>query len=147
MEGESKLESVTHPGASWNAELGGVSGSVAVVAQSVPKAQVPDDSQLAAPGVKDVTQPAGKAGGVTPSKFWAKWMPRQLGVGLGVAVAVAVAVGVGEGVPVGVGVGIGVGVGVGVGFGGGVGVGAGVPAVPYRTSSETLSEPFETPLR
>ena len=96
-----------------------------VVAQFVPNAQVPDGSQLAAPGVKEVTQPAGKAGTITPSKFCLKVSKVQYGVALGVAVAVAVAVGVGEGVPVGVGVGVGVSVGLGIG--GGVGVGAGVP--------------------
>jgi hypothetical protein len=69
MGGESKLESMTQPGASWNAELGAVSGSVAVVAQSVPNAHVPEGSQLAGPEVNEVTQPAGKAGGVTLSKF------------------------------------------------------------------------------
>jgi len=42
---------------------------VVLVVQLVPSAQVPVGVQLAAPGVKELTQPAGKAGAVTPSKF------------------------------------------------------------------------------
>ena len=55
------------------------------------------------------TQPAGKTGAVTPSKFSFKTVPAHgvpVGVADGVTVAVAVGVGVGVGVP-GVGVGVG----------------------------------------
>jgi hypothetical protein len=63
------MESVTQPGALWNAQLGAVSGKVVLVAQFVPSAQVPVGVQLAGPGVKEVVQPAGKAGAITPSKL------------------------------------------------------------------------------
>jgi hypothetical protein len=68
-EGEYRLESVTQLGALWNAQLGGVDGLEVLVVQSVPSAQVPVGVQFAGPGVKEDTQPAGKAGAVTPSKF------------------------------------------------------------------------------
>ena len=46
------MESVTQPGASWNAQLGAVWGAVVLVVQLVPSAQVPAGVQLAGPGVK-----------------------------------------------------------------------------------------------
>src|SRR5205085_9123642 len=67
--GVSSLESVTQPGASWNAEFGAVFESRESVTQFVPAAQVAPRVQLAGPGVKDVTHPAGNAGGTTPSKL------------------------------------------------------------------------------
>jgi hypothetical protein len=42
---------------------------VLLEAQFVPNAQVPVGVQLAGPGAKEVVQPGGKAGAVTPSKF------------------------------------------------------------------------------
>lgn len=62
------------------------------------------------------TQPDGKAGATTPSKFWAKAVPHGLGVGVsaGVPVAVAVAVAVAVGVAAAVEVAVGVPDGVGV---------------------------------
>lgn len=67
--GAYKLESVTQPGASWNAQLGGELGLMVLVTQSVPSGQAPAGVQSAGPGVKDDDQPRGKAGAVTPSKF------------------------------------------------------------------------------
>jgi len=93
MEGVSSLESTTQLGSLWNAALGAVSGVVALVTQFVPSVQVPPGGQLAAPGVKEVTQFVGKAGAVTPSKFWVKTVPLHGGVGLAVAVGVGLAVG------------------------------------------------------
>lgn len=71
-EGEYKLESVTQPGASWNAQLGGEIGFVVLVVQFVPNWQVPVGMQFAGPGVKEDPQPGGKAGAVTASKFSCK---------------------------------------------------------------------------
>ena len=95
------MESVTQAGALWNAQLGGLSEPLVVVAQFVPNAHVPEGVQLAGPGVKDVVQPAGKAGAITPSKASLKATMTPHGVAVGVAV--------GNGVRVGVGVGGGVG--------------------------------------
>ena len=86
--GVSRMESVTQPGSLWNAQLGGVSGEFVVVAQFVPSAQVPVGVQLAGPGVKEVVQPAGKAGAITPSKSSAKAVIKPHGVGEGVGVGV-----------------------------------------------------------
>ena len=94
-EGVSKVESVTQPGASWNTELGEEEGSVVLVAQWVPSAQVPPGEQLAGPGVKEDTQPAGNAGAVTASKFSFKKTALH---GTGVGVVGGVGVGEGEGV-------------------------------------------------
>jgi len=69
------------------------------------------------------TQPAGKLGAVTPSKF------SKYGVHAGEAVAVAVAVPVAVAVAVGVKVNVGDGLAVAVA----VGVGVGPPAGPTRT--------------
>lgn len=79
-----------------------------VVSQFVPRAQVPVGMQLAGPGVKELTQPGGNPGAVTPSKFSAKTV-----TGVQAWPAVAVAVGVGDGVPVAVAVAVAVGVGTG----------------------------------
>lgn len=95
-EGVSRLESTTQLGLLWNAALGVVSGVAALVVQFVPRAQVPPGGQLFAPGVKEVTQPGGRAGAVTPSKFWLKRIELH-GVGLGVTVGVPVGVGVAVG--------------------------------------------------
>jgi UDP-3-O-[3-hydroxymyristoyl] glucosamine N-acyltransferase len=121
-EGVSSVESVTQPGSSWKAQLGAVFGVVVLVVQLVPSAQVPVGVQLAAPGVKELAQPAGKAGAVTPSTFWLKTT-------MGVQVCVGVGVGVDEGVGVGVGVGVGGGVRVGVA------VGVGLGAVVWKVTS------------
>lgn len=111
--GVSKVESVTQPGALWNTVLGGDEGSTALVAQSVPSAQLPPGVQLAGPGVKEEAQPAGRSGGVTVSKPSFNAMTTQAaGVGVAGGVGVAEGVGVGEG---------GVGVTVGGGEGGGLG--------------------------
>jgi hypothetical protein len=73
-------------------------GLVALVAQSVPSAQLPPGVQLAGPGVKDDAQPAGKSGGVTVSKpSFNGMMAQGKGVGVVGGVAVGVAVGGGEG--------------------------------------------------
>ena len=90
--------SVTTFGSSINAVFGAVSGVVVDVTQSG-----------AAPIALLATQPAGRAGAVTESKFSVN-VPH--GVVEGAAVAVAVAVGVGDGVPVVVAVAVGVGEGV-----------------------------------
>jgi len=66
--GEYKLESVTQPGASWNAQLGGEVKPVVLVFQFVPNEQVPVGMQFAGPGVKEDPQPGGNAGAMTPSK-------------------------------------------------------------------------------
>src|SRR6266513_1157398 len=68
-DGVSRVLSVTQLGSLWKAELGAVSGVDASVTQMEPSAHVPVGVQLAAPLVKAVTQPAGRAGGITPSKF------------------------------------------------------------------------------
>lgn len=122
-EGVSRVESVTQPGSSWKAQFGGVFGAVALVAQFVPSAQVPVGVQLAAPGVKEVTQPAGRAGAVTPSKFWLKTT-------IGVQVWVGVA-----------GVGVGIGVVVGVGVGGGVKVGDGWHSLDGPRTATVIGAP------
>lgn len=92
-----------------NAAFGGVSGVTDEVAQFG-----------GGPSAIVATQPAGRLGSVTLSKFSAKTRPTH---GVAVAVAVAVAVGVAVGVRVGVAVGVRVGEGVGVAVGDGVGVG------------------------
>ena len=102
--------SVTTLGSLMNASLGAVSGDVVEVTQRM------------VPPTFDATQPAGKAGAVTPSKFSLKAIPLHgvtVGDGEGVPVAVAVAVGVAVGVVAGVAVGVTVGVvaGVAVGLG------------------------------
>ena len=80
---------MTTAGSSTNASLGGVSGVVVDVTHN----GAPPVALLA-------TQPEGKAGAVTPSKFSLK-EPHGVGVtvppGVKVAVGVAVAVGVGDG--------------------------------------------------
>ena len=108
----SKAESVTQPGASWNAQLGDERGLLEVVSQFVPSGQVPTGAQVAGPGMKDERQPAGRAGGVVISKLSRKNLTTH-GPGVGVVG------GVGVGVPVAVAVGVALGVGKGVGEGGG----------------------------
>src|SRR3954465_4864793 len=76
------------------ASLGAVSGVVGDVAQ-----------RALEPAALLATQPAGKAGAVTPSKFSVQ-VP---GTGVGLGVAVGVGAGVGVGVATGVGDGVGVG--------------------------------------
>jgi len=125
IEGVSRFESVTQPGASWKAAFGAVEETPAWVVHCVPNEQVPVGMQFAGPDVDEGTQPGGKAGAVTASKPSHKSLTKN-GVGVGVEVG-TVAVGVGEAVPVGVGVADGVGVG--VSGGGGVVVGVGVAAV------------------
>ena len=94
--GVSRAESVTQPGALWNAELGGEEGSLALVVQGVPSAQVPLGMQVAGPGVTEDVQPAGSAGGVTVSKLsFNDMMVQEEGVGVTGGVGVAVGVGVG----------------------------------------------------
>src|SRR5947207_9358602 len=96
MFGVSRSLSVTTAGSSTNASFGAVSGVVVEVIQS-----------CAGPAA---TQPAGKAGATTVSKFSLKTVPVHgvgAGVGAGVPVVVAVAVDVGVGVVIGVGVGLG----------------------------------------
>ena len=68
MEGVSKFESVTQPGASWKAAFGAVWELPATVTQLLPNPQVPEGVQSAGPEVKEVVQPVGNAGGVTASK-------------------------------------------------------------------------------
>ena len=70
-------------------------GLVVLVAQFVPKAQVPVGVQLAAPETNDVVQSAGNAGAVIESKFSAKTTVVP-GVSDGVGVGVGVCGGVGE---------------------------------------------------
>ena len=108
---------------STNAAFGAVSGVVVDVTQSGP-----------APCALTATQPAGRAGAITPSKFSVNIVLHGVAEGVGVGVPDGVAVGVGDGVIVGVGVADGVTVGVGVGAGGGVPIG------PFRTTSTMLSE-------
>ena len=67
--GVSSVLSVTQLGSLWNAELGAVSLKLDTVVQFVASAHVPVGVQLAAPGVVVLTQPAGKTGLLTPSKF------------------------------------------------------------------------------
>ena len=55
-----------------------------LVPQFMPSAQVSVGVQLAGPGVKELVQPGGKAGAVTPSKFSLKVMTTPHGVGVGV---------------------------------------------------------------
>src|SRR5689334_15307499 len=69
MVGVSSVPSVTQLGSLWKAEFGAVSAPLACVTQFEPRAQVPEGVQFAAPLVNVDTQPAGKAGAVTPSKF------------------------------------------------------------------------------
>jgi hypothetical protein len=99
--------SLTVLASSMNAVFGGVCGFVVDVAHMMGAGDGPGTTFVA-------TQPAGKAGAVTKSKFSNK--PGH-GVPVGVAVAVAVAVGVLVGVDVEVADGEAVGVAVGVGDG------------------------------
>src|SRR6185436_7459448 len=71
MFGVSSVSLVTQLGSLWKAALGAVStGAVLVVVQLVPSVQSgPPTVQSPSPFVKAETQPAGKAGAVTPSKF------------------------------------------------------------------------------
>lgn len=106
-----------------NAAFGGVSGSVAVVTHG--NAGGIGDTPGVANGVgvtSVLTQPAGRAGGVTPSKFSAK-PGGHVGDGEGDAGGVGVgdAGGVGVGDTAGVGVVVAGGVGVGVAAQGGGG--------------------------
>jgi hypothetical protein len=94
----SKFESVTQPGASWNAQLGDEKGLALLVAQFVPSVQVPVGVQLAGPGAKEVEKSEGSAGEVTPSKCSVKNVIKQ---GLGVIVGLGVGVPGGEGNGVG----------------------------------------------
>src|SRR5262245_8870729 len=96
-----------------NALLGAVSGSIVDVTQSVPSPK---------PGF-DATQPVGRFGAITPSKF-----SEMHGVDEAVADGVAVAVTVGVDVGLGVTVPLEVAVGVAVG-------------VPVQTSGEGTSIP------
>src|SRR6187551_190716 len=89
---------------SWSgikASLGAVSGVVVEVTHSVPS-----------PGsMFEATQPAGRAGAITPSKFSLKIVPAHVAVGVAVppavAVAVAVALAFADAVAVAVAVGVG----------------------------------------
>jgi hypothetical protein len=112
--GESRYLSLITGGSFTQAAFGGESAGgegtpVFEVCQSIPSGSI----ALVA------VHPAGRAGGVTPSKFWFKivisslkhcggvGVPGGVGVGVGVAVAVAEGVGVGVGLRVGVTVGVG----------------------------------------
>src|SRR5436190_21773675 len=97
MLGVSNRLSFTDGGSSTNASLGGESGVVDDVTHIGP-----------GPGILDATQPAGRAGGTTPSKFSLNTIPGH-GVPLPAAVAVAVAVAADVLVAVAVAVGLGVG--------------------------------------
>ena len=82
-----------------NASFGAVSGVMVEVTHMVPS-----------PGTGfDATQPAGRTGATTPSKFSENVVLHGVGVGVGVGGTVDVAVGVGDGVPVDVAVAVGVG--------------------------------------
>jgi hypothetical protein len=86
--------SVTELGSLMKASLGAVLEDVVEVTQRM------------VPPTSVATQPAGRAGAVTPSKFSLKATPLHgvtVGKGDGVPVAVAVAVAVGVGVVAGVG--------------------------------------------
>ena len=93
MEGVSRYLSLTVAGSSTNASLGAVSGVVVEVTQSG-----------AGPAPLVATQPAGRAGATTPSKFSVNAVLQGPPVAVGDGATVAVAVGVGGGVPVAVGV-------------------------------------------
>ena len=89
--------------------MGEVSGAVVEVAHMVPS-----------PAIRlDATQPAGKAGAVTPSKFSLNTVAPQVGVG--VTVPPAVAVGVGDAVTPGLGEAVTLGLGLAVPLAVGVG--------------------------
>ena len=97
MEGVSRYLSLTTAGSLTNASLGAESGVMVEVTQKIASGLI----ALVA------TQPAGRAGATTLSKFSANAVLQGPGLGVGggvpvavaVAVAVTVAVGVGEGVP------------------------------------------------
>src|SRR5262245_31081390 len=70
MDGLSSVLFVTQDGSLWKAEFGAVSLVVLTVVQLPPSAhRGPPTVQSPSPLVKAVTQPAGNAGAVTPSKF------------------------------------------------------------------------------
>jgi hypothetical protein len=105
MRGRTRIErislSLRNAGASTEAQLGAVSGSIVEVTQEA------------------LDQPGGRAGGITLSKFSPRSRPHG-GVGVGVGEAVAVAVGVGDpGSMIIVELGEAVAVAVGVGDGAG----------------------------
>ena len=102
MFGVSKSLSLTMFGSSTKASLGEVCGFVVEVTH-----------MGGLPAALLATQPAGKAGAATPSKFSLKTTPAHgvaVATGVGVAVLVAVAVGTGEAVEVAVAVAVGIGV-------------------------------------
>ena len=105
MFGESRSLSVTTFGSSTKASFGGESGVVVEV------------THIGAPPMAlDATQPAGKAGATTPSKFWLNTTGAHgVAVGAAVAVDVAVAVAVAAAVDVAVAVAVAVAIGLGVG--------------------------------
>src|ERR1051325_7143304 len=80
--GLSRVESVTQPGSSWKIELGMVSEAALSVAQKDPWPQVVPPVQLPGPATKVLTQPSGKTGGTTPSKFSLKTVPQGVGAGI-----------------------------------------------------------------
>ena len=108
--------------------MGEVSGAVVEVAHMVPS-----------PAIRlDATQPAGKAGVVTPSKFSLNTVAPQVGVG--VTVPPAVAVGVGDAVTLGLGeaVTLGLGEAVTLGLGLAVPLAVGVGQTPEPKISIVL---------
>src|SRR5262245_56595350 len=111
IDGESRYLSWTVAGSLTKAALGnesatGVGTPAFEVTQNMPSV----------PAALNTDQPAGSAGGVTPSKFSLNVPPQAVGVGvmLGAIVAVAVGDAVAVGVAVAVAVAVGVGEGVGV---------------------------------
>src|SRR5262245_30885723 len=81
MSGVTRTLSLMPSWSGMKASLGAVSGVVVEVTHIIPS-----------PGIIfDATQPAGKAGAVTPSKFSLKTVAPQVGVGVTVPPAVAVA--------------------------------------------------------
>ena len=96
--GVSRYLSLTTAGSLTKASFGAVSGVVVEVTHRIPSGSIP----LVA------TQPAGRAGATTPSKFSAAAVLHGPAVGVGDGVPPKVAVGVAVAVAVGVGLGVGV---------------------------------------
>ena len=127
INGVSSDLSLLHSGSDTNAAFGAVSGRVVVVIQG--EAAGIGDTPGVGNGVGVIVvaaHPAGRVGGVTPSKFWLK-AGQAVGDGDGLGVADALGDGDGDGVALGDADGVGDALGDGDGDVLGDGLGVGVP--------------------
>ena len=141
INGVSSDLSLLHSGSDTNAAFGAVSGRVVVVIQG--EAAGIGDTPGVGNGVGVIVvaaHPAGRVGGVTPSKFWLK-AGQAVGDGDGLGVADALGDGDGDGVALGDALGDGDGVGDALCDGVGLGVGVPHPAGTYVTLNPVVTLP------